>query len=351
MVARDDQHDWAPAVASASASKNGAARLERLGQRPLAQLDDVAEQDDPVGARERLEQDVAGSRGRRSRSTSVPGAEVQVGERSGSARPQSSQAARGHGDRDAGRVAPRAGAAIAVENPATGETLAEVPELGADEVAGDRRGRARAAQPGWEELGFEAQGRGPARRPHLDGRQRRARGADDLRRDRPSRRRDPVRRARLRALARSSSGRSRRPSYLADEEIESASPFVRGRRMRRPLRAGRRRRRDRPLELPAQQLLRRLHPGARGRQRGRPQAVGGDAADVAADGRDAAPSRACPRASSRSPPGAGEAGAALVDEVDFVMFTGSVETGKKVMAQAAETLTPVSASSWAARTR
>ncbi len=40
--------------------------------------------------------------------------------------------------------------------------------------------------------------------------------------------------------------------------------------------------------------------------------------------------------------GRGEAGAALVDEVDFVMFTGSVATGKKVMARAAETLTPVS---------
>ena len=40
--------------------------------------------------------------------------------------------------------------------------------------------------------------------------------------------------------------------------------------------------------------------------------------------------------------GRGETGAALVDEVDYVMFTGSVETGKKVMAQAAETLTPVS---------
>ena len=27
------------------------------------------------------------------------------------------------------------------------------------------------------------------------------------------------------------------PAYLADEEIESASPFVRGRKLRRPLRA------------------------------------------------------------------------------------------------------------------
>ncbi len=39
--------------------------------------------------------------------------------------------------------------------------------------------------------------------------------------------------------------------------------------------------------------------------------------------------------------GRGETGAALIDLVDFVMFTGSVATGKKVMAKAAETLTPV----------
>ncbi len=40
--------------------------------------------------------------------------------------------------------------------------------------------------------------------------------------------------------------------------------------------------------------------------------------------------------------GLGTTGAALVDLVDYVMFTGSVKTGKRVMAQAAETLTPVS---------
>jgi len=39
--------------------------------------------------------------------------------------------------------------------------------------------------------------------------------------------------------------------------------------------------------------------------------------------------------------GFGETGAALIDEVDFVMFTGSTETGKKVMERAARTLTPV----------
>jgi acyl-CoA reductase-like NAD-dependent aldehyde dehydrogenase len=40
--------------------------------------------------------------------------------------------------------------------------------------------------------------------------------------------------------------------------------------------------------------------------------------------------------------GIGETGSALVDEVDFIQFTGSDRTGRKVMARAAETLTPVS---------
>jgi betaine-aldehyde dehydrogenase len=40
--------------------------------------------------------------------------------------------------------------------------------------------------------------------------------------------------------------------------------------------------------------------------------------------------------------GLGETGGALVDEVDFVQFTGSDRTGKVVMKRAADTLTPVS---------
>jgi acyl-CoA reductase-like NAD-dependent aldehyde dehydrogenase len=40
--------------------------------------------------------------------------------------------------------------------------------------------------------------------------------------------------------------------------------------------------------------------------------------------------------------GTGETGGALIDNVDFIQFTGSDRTGRKVMARAAETLTPVS---------
>ena len=40
--------------------------------------------------------------------------------------------------------------------------------------------------------------------------------------------------------------------------------------------------------------------------------------------------------------GDGATGAALIDETDFIMFTGSTATGKRVMERAAQTLTPVS---------
>src|SRR5687768_8033794 len=46
------------------------------------------------------------------------------------------------------------GATIPVENPATGETVAHVPDMSAEEVAA-LVARARAAQPAWEALGFE----------------------------------------------------------------------------------------------------------------------------------------------------------------------------------------------------
>ena len=51
--------------------------------------------------------------------------------------------------------------------------------------------------------------------------------------------------------------------------------------------------------------------------------------------------RACPADVFQVATGRGATGAALVDEADMIMFTGSTATGKKVMARAAQTLTPV----------
>ena len=49
--------------------------------------------------------------------------------------------------------------------------------------------------------------------------------------------------------------------------------------------------------------------------------------------------------------GRGETGAALVDEVDMIMFTGSTRTGKKVMERGRARRSRRSRSSSAARTR
>jgi acyl-CoA reductase-like NAD-dependent aldehyde dehydrogenase len=51
----------------------------------------------------------------------------------------------------------RAGAVLTVENPATGQRLAEVPSLGREETL-DLVRRARAAQPEWDALGFRGRG-------------------------------------------------------------------------------------------------------------------------------------------------------------------------------------------------
>ncbi|MCW2999501.1 MAG: putA 2, partial [Solirubrobacterales bacterium] len=47
---------------------------------------------------------------------------------------------------------------IPVENPATGEIIAHVPDLDADAIAA-MAVKARAAQPGWDAMGFEGRGR------------------------------------------------------------------------------------------------------------------------------------------------------------------------------------------------
>src|SRR4051812_41649168 len=50
------------------------------------------------------------------------------------------------------------GSGIPVENPATGEVVAHVPDASPEDVA-EAVGRARAAQPGWEAMGFEGRAR------------------------------------------------------------------------------------------------------------------------------------------------------------------------------------------------
>ncbi|MGI8462562.1 MAG: aldehyde dehydrogenase family protein [Solirubrobacterales bacterium] len=227
---------------------------------------------------------------------------------------------------------------IPVENPATGEILATVPELGAEEV-GAMVARARDAQPGWEELGFE--GRGEIL---LAARQWMVANGERVVQTLCGETGRPADESQFAELSYGLSAlefwAKRAPEYLADEEVESASAFIRGRKLK----------------------IRYAPVGVVG-------VIGpwnfplnnsfGDCIPALAAGNAVVlkPSEVTPLTSLlmaemmaevgtpegvfQVATGTGEAGAALVEDVDFVMFTGSVVTGKKVMAKAAETLTPV----------
>ena len=228
---------------------------------------------------------------------------------------------------------------IPVENPATGETIATVPDLGAEQVAGMVE-VARAAQPGWAELGFD--GRAEvllAARQWLVANAARVVETICAETGRPA---DETQFAEISyGTAALEFWAKKAPEYLADEDVESVSPFVRGRQLRvryEPLGVigviG-------PWNFPLNNSF-------------------GDCIPALAAGNAVVlkPSEVTPLTSlvlaemlteSGIPDGVfqvatgrGGTGAALVDLVDYVMFTGSVATGKKVMAKAAETLTPVS---------
>ncbi len=231
------------------------------------------------------------------------------------------------------------GATIAVENPATGETLASVPALDAEAVR-SLVAAARAAQPAWAEAGFEERAKVLlAARAWLAANGERVVGTICGETGRPA---DETQFAELSyGMAALEFWAKMAPVYLADEEIQSASPFVRGRKL----------------------VVRYAPVGVVG-------VIGpwnyplnnsfGDCIPALAAGNavilkpsDVTPLTsllmaemlaACgiPDGVFAVATGRGETGAALVDEVDAVMFTGSVATGKKVMARAAETLTPVS---------
>jgi len=229
---------------------------------------------------------------------------------------------------------------IAVENPATGETIATVPDLGAEEI-GAIVATARAAQPAWRDAGFDE--RAPvlmAARAWMVANGDRIVETICGETGKPA---DETMLAELSyGVAALEFWAKNAKRMLADEIVPTASPFIAG---------------GRELKL-------RFEPiGVVG-------VIGpwnfplinsfGDCIPALAAGNSVVlkPSEVTPLTSllmaemlseAGIPDGVftvatglGAAGAALVDLVDFVMFTGSVATGKKVMAQAADTLTPVS---------
>jgi acyl-CoA reductase-like NAD-dependent aldehyde dehydrogenase len=226
---------------------------------------------------------------------------------------------------------------ISVENPATGEVVARLvactPERLQEMVA-----RARAAQPGWKALGFEGRGRvlRRAQKWLLDNAER---VIATVVAESGKTREDVVLELGIPAAAFGFWAKMA-PRYLADERVRPSSPFLLGRKV----------------------IVRYEPVGVAG-------IIGpwnyplannvGDAIPALAAGNSVLlkPSSVTPLTSLLMEEclrecgipdgvfqvvvGRGAIGEELIDQVDYVMFTGSTETGKHVMKRAAETLTPV----------
>jgi len=233
----------------------------------------------------------------------------------------------------------RGAGTIPVENPATGQTIATVPDMDSAQVKGLVE-RARAAFPAWRDLGFE--GRAEVlyelRRWMIDNRDRLI-GTIVEENGKPP---DEAMITEVVYVADSLGFWAKKaPKYLGDERVRTHSPLLLGKKV----------------------LVRYRPYGVIG-------VIGpwnyplsnnfGDALPALAAGNSVVlkPSEVTPltsllmeegfRAAGGTPDaflvatGRGETGAALVDHADMIMFTGSTGTGKKIMARAAETLTPVS---------
>ena len=236
-------------------------------------------------------------------------------------------------------VSTKGGAGIPVENPATGEVITTVPAMSGDEVK-ETVARARRAQPEWEAMGF-------------DGRAKVLRRAQKWVIDNSARIIDVIvsetgktyEDAQLAEVSYAANAfgfwAKMAPEYLADERVRSSNLFVKGAKLivrYQPLgvvgvigpwnypltnsfgdcipalAAG-----NAAVLKPAEKTpLTSLLMADMLRECGLPEGVFGVATG----------------------PGS-STGPVLIDEVDFVMFTGSTETGKRVMERAAQTLTPV----------
>jgi acyl-CoA reductase-like NAD-dependent aldehyde dehydrogenase len=239
------------------------------------------------------------------------------------------QSANGHG----------AGAQIPVENPATGEVIAHVSDLSAEQVA-ELAERGRAAQPGWQALGF-------------DGRKRVIRRMEQWIMDNGDR---------VAATIISETGKTYEDAYMVeityaggaiDYWCKNGASFLADESIR-----------AKTLAVTGKKMVVRYEPlglvGVIGPWNYPLLNSFGDCLPALLAGNSVIlkPSEITPLTSlllaeglteSGLPDGVfavatgrGATGAALVDVVDMIMFTGSTATGKKVMERAAQTLTPVS---------
>ena len=240
---------------------------------------------------------------------------------------------------DTGTSTNGATAGIPVENPATGQVIATVPDLSAEEVHA-LAAKGRAAQAGWEAMGFEGRGRILLRAQKwiIDHRER---VIDTIVSETGKTYEDAQ-------LAEISYGAAafgfwakNAPRYLADEKVKSSNMLVKGKKLVL---------RHRPLGL----------VGVIGPWNYPLTNSFGDCIPALAAGNSVIlkPSEITPLTSMlmaecldecglpadvfQVATGRGETGRALIDEVDMIMFTGSTRTGRKVAVTAAERLIPCS---------
>jgi acyl-CoA reductase-like NAD-dependent aldehyde dehydrogenase len=232
-----------------------------------------------------------------------------------------------------------AGEEIAVENPATGQTAGTVPDLGAAAVSEMAR-RGRVAQPAWEAYGFEGRGRilSRAQKWLMDNA---AQVIDTIVSETGKTFED----ASLAEISYAGNAfgfwAKNAPEYLADERVKSGQLLVKGKKLTL---------RYRPLGL----------IGVIGPWNYPLTNSFGDCIPALAAGNSVIlkPSEVTPLTSLfmaeglrecglpddvlQIATGRGETGAALVEEVDMIMFTGSTRTGRKVAEAAARRLIPAS---------
>ncbi len=231
------------------------------------------------------------------------------------------------------------GEEIAVENPATGQTIGTVADLGAEAVAEMAR-RARIAQPAWEAHGFEGRARvlRRAQKWVMDNAQR---ITETIVAETGKTYED----ATLAEIGYAGNAfgfwAKNAPEYLADERVKSSQLLVKGKRIML---------RYRPLGLigvigpwnyPLVNSVGDCIPALAAGNSVilKPSEVTPMTSLLIAEGL-----RECglPQDVFQVATGRGGTGAALIEQVDMIMFTGSTATGRKVAQAAATRLIPAS---------
>jgi acyl-CoA reductase-like NAD-dependent aldehyde dehydrogenase len=231
------------------------------------------------------------------------------------------------------------GEGIPVENPATGEIVATVPDLGPEAIA-EMAARARAAQPEWEAYGFAGRARvlSRAQKWVID-------NAERVIETIVSETGKTYEDAQLAEIGYAANAfgfwAKEGPKYLGDEAVKSSQVLVKGKKLilhYRPLGLigviG-------PWNYPLTNSFGDCIPALMAGNSVilKPSEITPLTSLLMAEGL-----RECglPENVLQIATGRGGAGAALIEQVDMIMFTGSTRTGMKVAQGAAERLIPAS---------